>query len=70
MIVINCVSLSPCTVRLYFSFCRDARASVEVGKRIHTGRILLPLARARTSVYSNIQTRIGRGRALSFVIYS
>lgn len=70
MIEINCVSLSPCTVRVYFPFCRDAQATVEVGKRLHIGRILLPLARARTSVPSMIQTRIGRGRDLSFTIYS
>ena len=61
MIEINCVSLSPCTVRVYFPFCRDAQATVEVGKRLHIGR---------TSVPSMIQTRIGRGRALSFTIYS
>ena len=57
--------MSPCTIRVYFTFCRDAQASIEVGKRLHIGRILLPLAGARTSVPSNIQTRISRGRALT-----
>ena len=65
---LNCIDvLRPCTVWLYFPFCRDAQASVEVGKRLHIGRILLPLAGARTSVPSNIQTRISRGRALTAI---